>query len=45
MAKVKEFCPLCKKRVFDILEWNGRTVIQIKCPRCGNIVVIEKNTS
>jgi len=26
-------CPNCKKRIFD-LEWNGRTVVKIKCQHC-----------
>lgn len=36
-------CPVCRKRIFD-LEWQGQTVIKIKCPHCRNVVVIKRKT-
>lgn len=33
------YCPVCHKRLFDI-EWEGRTVISIKCPHCKQVVKI-----
>ena len=41
----KEPCPVCKKRAVDFLEWNGKTVIRLKCPHCGNLVVIKKKAN
>lgn len=34
-------CPVCHKRIFD-LEWQGQTVIKIKCVHCRNVVVIKR---
>lgn len=28
-------CPDCSRRLFDLIEPGARTVIEIRCPRCG----------
>lgn len=39
--KVKVYCPICNKRILDI-EWDGLTIINIKCMHCRKEVVIKK---
>lgn len=36
-------CPVCDKRIFD-LEWQGWTVIKIKCFHCRHVVAITKES-
>ena len=33
-------CPVCKKRVYDII-CKDTTLISIKCPHCGKVVLIK----
>lgn len=39
-----EHCPLCNWRLFD-MDWQGKTIIVIKCPRCKKVVTIVKEIS
>lgn len=33
----KTFCPHCRRRLFDI-NYTGEVEVEIKCPKCSNIV-------
>jgi phage FluMu protein Com len=35
-------CSKCKRRLFDITE-ESQAVIEIKCPRCGETIVVKVN--
>ena len=37
-------CPICDKRIFD-LEWQGKTVVKIKCIHCRKVVTITKEAT
>lgn len=43
MTSTKETikCPICKKRIFDIVKHPAdEAVIEIKCPHCRQVVTI-----
>ena len=39
MKKERVACPVCKKRILDLL--NGEASFETKCIHCGNIVMIQ----
>ena len=34
-------CPVCKKRLFDLV-WQAKTTVKIKCSHCKKVVTIER---
>ncbi|MGN0161360.1 MAG: hypothetical protein ACI4AQ_08240 [Lachnospiraceae bacterium] len=47
MISEKNYCPLCKKRIFDFgatqETMNISFFIELKCPNCRNIVRVHFN--
>lgn len=41
--RVPIYCPICKKRLFDILT-PSEGIIEIKCPKCKQIIVVNLKT-
>lgn len=40
MIREKQICPLCKKRVLDILDGSGKIIVEMICPNCHQRVEV-----
>lgn len=41
MGKDRVYCPICKKRLFDI-EWTDMFIVDMKCHHCKQIIQVRK---
>lgn len=41
MQKRTELCPVCGRKVLDVVAGGGSISVETKCPKCRSIILIE----